>query len=254
MKVKPNGMLAIAAYVGYLLIFIGSMIAGKADYLNLTGPDVVFRSIVVPLLLGAVYLVILINGLGWWRPVMRDSVSASPGWLKWPLILMAVAFVGLMMSATNWSNLVASQLLWLVVGSILVGFNEEALTRGVMLVGFREGGRSEAYVLLLTALFFGMLHLPNALIGLPLWAAGVQVIFASIMGAGFYVVRRTTGTLLVPMIIHGFWDFSTFVHGASGAGTPALQQPIQLTAYGLAIVCAIILILKTRGTPTNNEA
>ena len=250
---KPSWQIAIAVYAAYLVIVIGAMMAGGADYLNMTGPDVVFGSIVLPLILGAVFLFATISWLGWWKPVMRDSEIASPGWLKWPILLAAVGFIGLMLSDTAWSSLSGTHLLMLVIGAVFVGFNEEALTRGVMLVGFREGGRSEAWLLVLTALFFGLLHLPNALIGMPLWGAAVQVVFASIMGAGFYVLRRSTGMLLAPMIIHGLWDFSTFSHGASGADAPALQTIVQFGTYGVAILCAVILIWTMRGKKTGNS-
>jgi len=252
MRTKPSVGIALGVYVGYLIIVIGAMIFGGADYLNLVGEEVIFPSVVLPLFLGAIFLLGMITLLGWWRPVMRESEPGRPKWLMYPLIVAALSFVAIGIGATQWTNLTTMQLIWLVIGSVLVGFNEEALTRGVVLLGFREGGRSETWVLFMSSLFFGLLHLPNALIGLPLYAALVQVVIAGFMGAGFYVIRRVGGTLLIPMVIHGLWDFSTFASGASGAEIPEIRLLLQYGIYGLAILSAAILIWKMRGHKTGN--
>jgi len=254
MKTQPNWQIAIACYIAYLVIVIGGMMAGGANYLDMVGADVVFGSIVLPLSLGAIFLFAVISWLGWWTPLMRDNELASPTWLKWPMILIAGAMIFMGLSSTNWSNIAASHLMLLVVAGILVGFNEEALCRGIVVLGIREGGRSEAFVLVLSSLLFGMIHLPNALIGLPLGGAAIQVVFAAMMGAGFYVIRRTSGSLLVPMVIHGLWDFASFSRSASGAEPPSMQAIVQFGSYGVAIIVSIILIWAMRGKTTRNEA
>lgn len=247
MKKPPSLQIAVVCYVLYLVIVIGAMMAGGANYLDMTSEDVIFASIVLPLILGAIFLVMAINWLGWWGPVMRDPQPAQPRILLWVMLLATLSFIAIGLSSVVWSNLSSMHLLMLATGAILVGFNEEALTRGILYVGARGEQRSEAFVLLFTALFFGLLHLPNALIGLPLGGAALQVVFAGIMGVGLYVLRRTSGMLLVPMVIHGLWDFSTFSHGASGAAVPELRSLAQFTAYGLAMICGIVLALKMRG-------
>jgi len=254
MTKRPTITIAIACYLAYLVIVIGAMIAGGANYLNLVGPDVIFGSVVLPLALGAIFLAAAISWLGWWLPVMRESELASPSWLKWPIILIAAAMILLGLSATNWSNLAAMHLMLLVLAGILVGFNEEALCRGIVVLGLREGGRSEAWALILSALLFGLIHLPNALIGLPLGGAAIQVVFAAMMGAGFYVIRRTSGSLLIPMIIHGLWDFASFSRSASGAEASSMQPFVQFSSYGIAIISSVVLIWAMRGRKTGNDA
>ncbi|MBF9030399.1 CPBP family intramembrane metalloprotease [Rhodobacterales bacterium HKCCE3408] len=252
-KVRPSLQIGIAVYIAYLLIVIGAMWAGGANYMTMTAPDQIFINIVVPLLLGAVLLVGVISWFGWWTPVMRDRSRASPEWLFWPIVFIAIAFIGINLSAADWSNIAAAHLIWLVAAGILVGFNEEALTRGVLLVGFREGGRSETFVAITSSFLFGLLHLPNALLGLPLYGAAIQVVFAGIMGLAFYTVRRTTGLLVIPMIIHGLWDFASFSRASSGAEPHSMQTVLQFSAYAVAIVCAVTLLWKSRGNTTHNE-
>lgn len=253
MTKRPSVTIAIGCYVAYLFIVIGAMMAGGANYLDMVGPDVIFGSIVLPLTLGAIFLAVVLSWLGWWKPMMHEGELASPAWLKWPIILIAATMIIVGLTATEWSNIAVSHLMLLVAAGILVGFNEEALCRGIMVLGFREGGRSEAWVLIMSSLFFGMLHLPNALIGLPLGGAALQVVFAATMGAGFYVLRRTTGSLLIPMVIHGLWDFASFSRGASGAEPPAMQSVVQFGSYGIAILSSAVLIWAMRGKKTGNQ-
>jgi len=62
---------------------------------------------------------------------------------------------------------------------------------------------------------FGLLHVPNAFFGQSVGTTGFQVVLAFLIGTSYYVTRRLTGLLVIPMILHGLWDFSTFIQGHS---------------------------------------
>jgi hypothetical protein len=62
------------------------------------------------------------------------------------------------------------------------------------------------------------MHLVNVLAGLPVVTTAEQAVNAFLFGTALYILRRTTGSLLWCMALHGFWDFSLF---ALGRGTPA---------------------------------
>jgi len=253
MSKKPSWQIAIAVYLVYNLIIYGIWMAVGSDYTDMVGPDVAFQRIFLPLAFGFVFLAGVLSWLGWWPPAMRDEDLAAPRWVGWPIILIASAFILLVLSTTNWSAIAMPHLLVLIGAGLLVGFNEEALTRGILVVGFRAGGHGEAWVWFTTSLLFGLLHLPNALFGLPLFAAVLQVGFAFVMGSGFYVLRRLSGTLAVPMVIHGLWDFATFSHQASGAGEAALKTPLQMGTDGSAIFCTAIMLWVMRDRSTVGE-
>jgi membrane protease YdiL (CAAX protease family) len=89
-------------------------------------------------------------------------------------------------------------------------------------------------------LLFSALHVPNVIFGLAFWAMPVQVLLTFIMGSGFYVIRRMSGTLLLPMILHGLWDSSIFLSIATGVAPSATQFAV----YPLAIACAIAMLRK----------
>ena len=102
----------------------------------------------------------------------------------------------------------------LAVGVLLVGFSEEMVTRGLMIVGLR-GGLKEPMVWLVSSLLFGLLHAINIVFGQAVDATLQQIVFAFLLGTAFYVTRRVTGTLLVCMVLHALWDFGTIGNDAT---------------------------------------
>lgn len=87
------------------------------------------------------------------------------------------------------------------------------------------------------------MHLTNVLIGQDLAPTLQQVGAAFLGGTIFYILRRTTGTLIWAIVLHGRWDFSTFAvgHGAPGAFA-AFGGILELVAglIGLAVVVFVI--------------
>ena len=149
----------------------------------------------------------LTTWLGWWRPVLREKPLGTKWMWAIPVVLGLTVLVGI-----DWaqiSALGASYLLLLAVGTLLVGFNEEIVYRGISVVAFR-GAYKEVYVWLATSLLFGLLHGANVLLGQPLVPTVQQIGFAFVLGSVFYVVRRVTGSLAVLMILHALWDFGSF--------------------------------------------
>jgi membrane protease YdiL (CAAX protease family) len=70
----------------------------------------------------------------------------------------------------------------------------------------------------------------------------IQVLLTFIMGSGFYVMRRMSGTLILPMMLHGLWDSSLFMNVAAGRQI----SEVQFAVYPLAIICLIALLLNDR--------
>lgn len=125
---------------------------------------------------------------------------------------------------------------------LLVGFTEEMATRGLLLVGLRSR-LSEGWVWFVSSALFALMHLTNALAGQGLGLTLTQVGMAFLGGTVFYIVRRTTGTLIWAMVLHGLWDFSTFAVGHGAAGPlAALGGSVNLIAgvAGLAVVAFVI--------------
>jgi membrane protease YdiL (CAAX protease family) len=77
---------------------------------------------------------------------------------------------------------------------------EEMLARGILIVGGRDAGWSELVVVLVSCALFGLLHGINAFFGQSLQTTVQQIVFATVMGASFYAIRMSTGTLVVCML------------------------------------------------------
>ena len=141
----------------------------------------------------------------------------------------------------------ASYALWLAIGTLLVGFSEELLTRGLAIVGGR-GSMHEKWVWVFSGVIFGLLHVPNAFFGQSVGTTAQQVVFAFAVGLMYYVTRRLAGTLIVTMGLHAIWDFSVFIQDHSGMNLEdkpvAAGGPVLYVAIVLGII-ALVKILKT---------
>jgi membrane protease YdiL (CAAX protease family) len=237
LKRKPSVLMGIFLYLGYLSVFFATWTINGADYLRIgENAETTKLWYAFPTLLGCVFLVVAISFLGWWRMVLFDKSRSGPKWI-WVLpVVMLVIIVNNFQGLPS-GKLSAELCLWSALGAVGVGFGEEMITRGSMIVGLRSHC-DEGKVWLISTLLFSALHIPNVLFGFPIWAMPVQVVLTFIMGSGFYVIRRMSGTLILPMILHGLWDSSLFLNVSTG-GEPS---SVQFVVYPLAIACVIVVV------------
>jgi membrane protease YdiL (CAAX protease family) len=227
-------------YVGYLAIFFTTWIVNGVDYMRIGANAESTRLwYAFPTLFGCAFLVLAISVLGWWRMVLFDRSKSGPHWVWILPVVMAAIILNNFLGMPS-GKLSAELLLWSSLGAIGVGFGEEMITRGSMIVGLRSQF-SEGWVWFICTLLFSALHVPNVYFGLPLSSMPIQVLLTFIMGSGFYVIRRMSGTLILPMVLHGLWDSSIFLNVATG-GQPSA---VQFAAYPLAIACAIAVLRKS---------
>ncbi len=240
LRVRPRVWIGLAIFLAYVvLVFVVQLLTGiPYTALGDNGGNL-FLGAGLSLIIGAVFLAITTTLLGWWRPALFERAHS----VRWPIFvpaLMAVALVINLLS-TDWGAYDGAFFAASVV-LLLVGFTEEMATRGVLLVALRSR-LGEGWVWFLTSALFALMHLVNALSGQDLVSTLQQVGFAFMGGTIFYILRRTTGTLIWAMLLHGFWDFSTF---AVGHGTPAPTAGISSILYlvtgiaGLAVVAFVI--------------
>jgi hypothetical protein len=144
MRVKPSALTAILAILGYMVVVFAVWGATGLKY-DEVGDTVenVQKGVVLAIALGAVYLVIVTTVFGWWKPVMREPRKVGGGWM-W--LIPAVLLVGTIgnLAGTKWGEIdrVGAYALWLAIGTLLVGFSEELLTRGLAIVGGRGSMQS----------------------------------------------------------------------------------------------------------------
>lgn len=249
MRVKPSPLAAIVAILGYMVVVFSVWAAVGLDYDEVGDTlENVQKGVVLAVALGAVYLVVATTFLGWWKPAIREPRRVGSGWM-WsiPVLLLVGAAVNL--ATTKWGEIdgVGSYALWLGIGTLLVGFSEELLTRGLAIVGGR-GAMHEKWVWVFSGVIFGLLHVPNAFFGQSVAGTLQQVVFAFGVGLTYYVTRRLAGTLIVTMLLHAIWDYSVFIQEHSVANLedkPAAPAGFALYVAVVVGIVALVKILKT---------
>jgi len=125
----------------------------------------------------------------------------------------------------------------ILLAGVGVGLAEELMFRGIVLRSLRTNGRSEAWAMLLTSVWFGAMHIVNALLGTPLWQAMFQATIAGISGMTLYQFRRRTGLIVPGMVIHGLWDISTFL---PPGGAADFLQNLDLASLVIMFIVGIV--------------
>ncbi|MFV1966648.1 MAG: lysostaphin resistance A-like protein [Pirellulaceae bacterium] len=178
----------------------------------------------LPKEIGLVISVIaLIAILGWWRGAGFRELR--PGGLKFAvapavftgLILAVIAIVAQMEGTSVLRIAGASNLLILVIMTLLVGVFEEALFRGILFKGAATKF-GPLQVVLVTAAFFGAMHLVNFFTGQPFPKTVIQIINAAIYGFVYGMLRLRIGALWPLILLHGFWDTTVATIGTTIAG------------------------------------
>ncbi|MFE6235886.1 CPBP family intramembrane glutamic endopeptidase [Cellulosimicrobium sp. NPDC057862] len=248
-RVTPSVPVAAVVFVVYVVVVVGLMKASGVGYEHFfDSADSTLRSAVLPLGAGAVWLTAF---LVWarWDHVFRDARRLPTGWFLWLLPAVMVVIAILHLVGLEWDRFSPGHVLAVLAASVLVGYTEETLFRGVVLRSLRQGTRSEGMAVLWTTLWFGGFHLTNLLLDEP--GAVLQVAFAALTGTGLYLARRGTGTIVAAMALHGLWDFSSFlvgVHEPDGGAATAANLIVPLV-YVLAGVTLVVLVVRERRRP-----
>lgn len=236
---------ALLLYVLYNLIIFTTWAAVGADYRDLVSEPVALKRLVLPLALGAAFLIGAVSAAKAWRPVLKEAAPAEPRWALWIILAGMVGLFAADVASAQWSALSVRHLAMLVASGGLVGFNEEVVARGVLVVGLRTRTSNELWVWLGSSALFGAMHLPNALFGLPWYGGVIQAVLASLAGGALYVLRRTSGGLILPMVMHGLWDFTSFAAQASHGYSP-VSALFQFGSYALGIVGVVAVLRRDR--------
>ncbi|MFF2496499.1 CPBP family intramembrane glutamic endopeptidase [Agromyces sp. NPDC058064] len=215
LRVRPRVWIGLAIWLGYVIVVFAVQTWSGIPYTHF-GDDAgtLFFGAGVSLIIGTILLAITASLLGWWRPALFDRRHSA----RWPIFVPALMAVAMLinLASTDWGSYDVGFLAASIV-LLLVGFTEEMTTRGLLLVGLRSR-LGEGWVWFLTSALFALMHLTNAFSGQDLLTTLQQVGLAFMGGTVFYILRRTTGSLIWAMVLHGLWDFSTFAvtHGTPG--------------------------------------
>ncbi|WP_151734935.1 CPBP family intramembrane glutamic endopeptidase ['Paenibacillus yunnanensis' Narsing Rao et al. 2020] len=143
----------------------------------------------------------------------RDRSMAAFGFGKWDiredgkalyyLPLLVIALVQPVMGGFD-PKLTAAKILLVLVFSALVGYTEEAVFRGIMREKLRS--RGAGFFIVFSSLFFGVLHMANALSGKDALSTSLQIVNALLIGFILALLLELTGRIVPLILFHFLFD------------------------------------------------
>jgi len=232
--------------VVYIAVVQGAnlvLTAGQdAEYAQPTSVDYLIRSYIIPVGLALVFAIGVTGYLGRWQEMFVERRRFRRWTLVIPLIVLVCALI-----ITNYAGLGEKGIVFallLFISTMMVGFGEELVFRGIGVTTFRECGFGELKVGLWTTVIFGLAHGTNIFVAGP--QALIQVVATTATGFVFYLVLRSSGALVVAMAAHGLWDFSVL----STQVNPDSPSPLaNLAGAALVVVLLIAVLARKRMSP-----
>lgn len=245
-----NGLITVVLYM------VGSIVAGVIAALFLggveTSEDAVYINTVVD---GGMYGTIIVTfGLIFvcfriFPDSLRDiffehkSFNLSKLYYTFPIIHFALIVFALFF--VNYSTYTVEIILRVIILSFAIGINEEIVTRGILLVGFRNRNMPEWLVWLLTTSIFAILHSVNLLAG------GNITVFLVTLSAGtiYYITRRVFKNLFAPIVLHALNDVAFFLLPGSyviSQGLPDRVLDIQFGSFLVILLLNIVFLIVYR--------
>jgi membrane protease YdiL (CAAX protease family) len=186
--------------------------------------------LVIGKLVALAIVVLTISLLRWWPEVLTEKLRVR----RWVWIV-PIAYLVVSLALTDYTRLSTAGLavsLTLLLGTMLIAASEELLFRGVVLRFMRDRYR-EVIAALATSFVFGLSHIV---------AGPVNVVVSALFGYLLYYVRRVSGGIVVPIVVHGLYDFSVF-----SSATTAAPDDAANASPALVVLTFILLIVMAVG-------
>lgn len=185
-------------------------------------------------------VVLAISALRWWPVVLREESRAR----RWVWIV-PVALLVASAATIDYGRLGTAGIalgLALLVGTLFIGISEELLFRGVVLTFMRDRSR-EWIAATVTAVLFGAIHF---------LAGPIQIVASAIFGYLLYYVRRVSGGIVLPILVHTAWDFAVF--SAYTTADPVVDDDSSLILFLLSVVLLVTLLVGHRAAEPRTPA
>jgi uncharacterized protein len=198
-KLLSRHPVAFAALVVLVAVALIELLGAGLTVLRL--PALANRLVIEAVFCG--YVIFLLTRLRWWKEAGFRRPRSGRALLAFlPLLLLPIAVV----ASSGFKAASAGQMIAFAVLTLMVGFAEEGLLRGVVLHALLPVGLTRAAIL--SSLFFGIGHLLNFWHGSSPSTVIVQMVYSTLLGIGFAGVRLYTGTLWPAIAAHALIDFA----------------------------------------------
>lgn len=177
----------------------------------------------------SVIAAMLLSRLGWWK-VVGFRLPHQPSDLWYFALPLLPAVITLIVGIEVTSLVLLAEFFVL---TLLIGFAEETIFRGLMLNALKAHGFWRAAII--TALLFGLSHALNGLAGKSMAETGAQIFYAVAFGFAFAALVLKQGILWPLVIVHFLIDFASFLQRPDFSIAPAWNV---LLVVGLALIFA----------------
>ena len=192
-------------------------------------------------LLLSIIAAVLLTRMGWWKIVGFRSPNQPRD--LWYFVLPLLPAVINLIIGLEVSSLV--RLAEFFVITLLIGFAEETIFRGLMLNTLKAHGFWRAAII--TALLFGLSHALNGLAGKSMAETAAQIFYAVAFGFAFAALVLKQGILWPLVIVHFLIDFASFLQRPDY--TIATEWNV-LLVVGLAVIFTVygLFLMLQKGT------
>jgi len=234
--------IAIVTWPIWVAIVIGGellQVGGGTSLDALISSQLVLALVAAPL-----FLLAVVARQRWWREVgFRCTPRLSELRLLW---LPALFIAGIFLLAIVAGLPSRQALVFITANTLLVGFSEELMFRGILLNGARSRFNMVTAVLI-TSVMFGLVHAMNGLLTGDYLAAFSQALQATLFGVWIAALRLRLSSIWPVMLIHALWDLgiSLMVSGTA-AGPAAIDgaaHPMTLSTFFLPALIQLPLFL-----------
>ncbi|MFF2369116.1 CPBP family intramembrane glutamic endopeptidase [Agromyces sp. NPDC058110] len=247
---------ALLAVVGYLVFYrIAGVLAlfASLPFPNdpnapagpLGSPFYLFFTLTLPLVFGAAFLVWFVWSVRWFSVVFGPQPVRGRWWM-WIFVAVAIIPIVARLVGIDYGLYGAGVVVLVFASGLLVGFTEELLYRGIVVNLLRANGHREIGVAVISSALFAASHLVNLFSGQGGASVGLTVVYTFGFGILMYLAMRVTGSIIAPMLIHGFTDPTTMLAtGGIDAGNLTTENPLLAFAepFNFVIIVAGLLAL-----------
>lgn len=246
-RVRPRVWMALPAVIVVLGL---SLVLGPLLAVQFAPAD---NQVLLALIALAVVLIPtigLLAFLGWLRPVFLERRRVG-GLLPTLLAFAPLIYIVYCAVTTDWSRINGGHVVTALLLASIAGVGEELAFRGVAVVTLRAR-LSEVWVALIPSVVFSLAHLLNLGGDVPAVETFYQVFYAFLFGLAAYALRRVTGGLFIPILVHTLNNGFENLADATGGGPIAVlvdgaALPDILFIGGLLLgTVATILIVRNR--------
>lgn len=199
------------------------------------------RGVLIPVAVGTVLLVLFAALTGQLVPAFSQP-RVETTWL-WIVPITMLALIVLQFTRARWSLFNGRAIAVMILATLLVGFSEELLVRGVLVEYLQDAGFDLRLVAVVTSVVFGLLHGLNIINGQSVSTTVLQVILTTLVGLALFAALMASGTLWLPILLHFLMDFAVIARGGVVNEDEEKPSPLQIGLTGLLYLGALTSLI-----------